>query len=116
MSNHSIPLSDAVSGEYEVGDVDHTITDKPTEPPVDNRNHTKGISSFWYDRIIEISLILSMAAYYVIGNKHLGTGFTSIVISAVFADIRGIVLVSFTNCHRTISFDITLLFLPKDDI
>ena len=75
MSNHSIPLSGAVPGEYEVGDVDHTITDNPTEPPVDNRNHTKGISSFWYDRIIEISLILSIAAYYVIGNEQLGTGF-----------------------------------------
>lgn len=75
MSNQSIPLSGTVPGEYEVGDVDHTTTDNPTEPPVDNRNHRKGISSFWYDRIIEISLILSMAAYYVIGNKHLGTGF-----------------------------------------
>jgi len=75
MSSQSIPLSSSTPGGQEAGNGDYSATDIPTEPPVDNGKQTKGISPFWYDRLIEISLVLSMAAYYVIGNEHLGTGF-----------------------------------------
>src|ERR1700693_2735558 len=75
MSSQSMPVSGTTSGENEVSDGDQIAADIPTEPPVDKGRHKRGISSFWYDRIIEISLVLSMAAYYVIGNEHLGTGF-----------------------------------------
>jgi putative inorganic carbon (HCO3(-)) transporter len=75
MSSQSMPVSDTTPGENEVSDGDQIAGDIPIEPPVDKGRHKRGISSFWYDRIIEISLVLSMAAYYVIGNENLGTGF-----------------------------------------
>jgi putative inorganic carbon (hco3(-)) transporter len=75
MSSQSIPLSNSTPGENEAGNGDHTNTDIPTDPPVKNGKYVKGISPFWHDQIIELSLVLSMAAYFVIGNEHLGTGF-----------------------------------------
>src|SRR5437773_5144204 len=75
MSSQSIPLRGTAHGENEAGNGDDTALDRTTDPPVDNGKRIRGITSFWHDRLIEISLILSMAAYYLIGNKHLGTGF-----------------------------------------
>ena len=75
MSSQSIPLRDTAHGENEAGNGDHTALGRPTDPPVDNGKRIRGITPFWHDRFIEISLVLSMTAYYVIGNVHLGTGF-----------------------------------------
>ncbi len=47
----------------------------PTQPPV---NHKHGVaawfSPFWHDRLVEGSLILSMALYYLIGNANIHIG------------------------------------------
>jgi putative inorganic carbon (HCO3(-)) transporter len=43
-------------------------------PPTATSRLLKGLTPFWYDRIIEAALVLSMALYYVIGNSNLGTG------------------------------------------
>ncbi len=75
MSSQSIPLRDTAHGENEAGNGDHAALGRPTDPPVDNGKRIRGITPFWHDRFIEISLVLSMTAYYVIGNVHLGTGF-----------------------------------------
>src|SRR5205085_4543213 len=75
MSSQSIPLRDTAHGENEAANGDHAALGRPTDPPVDNGKRIRGITPFWHDRFIEISLVLSMTAYYVIGNVHLGTGF-----------------------------------------
>jgi len=120
MSSQSIPLSSSTPGGQEAGNGDYSATDIPTEPPVDNGKQTKGISPFWYDRLIEISLVLSMAAYYVIGNEHLGTGFLyalNPLLSLPFLLIfSGIMLVPFTDSYGAASFDIAFLYLPENSI
>src|SRR5260370_23060223 len=75
MSSQSIPLRGTAHGENEAGNGDQTALGRPTDPPVDNGKRIREITPFWHDRLIEISLVLSMTAYYVIGNVHLGTGF-----------------------------------------
>ncbi|HAG99302.1 MAG TPA: hypothetical protein DCL75_10700 [Ktedonobacter sp.] len=75
MSSQSAPLSGTVPDEKAVGNGEDTASDIPTDPPVNNGKYIKGFTPFWHDRLIEISLVLSMAAYYAIGNEHLGTGF-----------------------------------------
>ena len=75
MSSQSLPSQGTARGENEAGNGDHTASDIPTDPPVDNGKRVRGITPFWHERLVEISLVLSMAAYYVIGNEHLGTGY-----------------------------------------
>jgi putative inorganic carbon (hco3(-)) transporter len=75
MSSQSLPLQGTTRGENKARNGDHTASDRPTDPPADNGKRIKAITPFWHERLVEISLIVSMAAYYVIGNEHLGTGF-----------------------------------------
>ena len=75
MRSQSVPLPGTVPEENEVGNGENTASGIPTDPPVNNGKYIKGLTPFWHDRLVEISLVLSMAAYYVIGNEHLGTGF-----------------------------------------
>lgn len=75
MSSQSVPLGGTAHGESEAGNGDHTALGRPTDPPANNGKRIRGITPFWHDRFIEISMAFSMAAYYVIGNAHLGTGF-----------------------------------------
>src|SRR5438067_2348442 len=73
MSSQSPSLSNTDGDKQEtVGSVDSEI-EVPTDPPIDNGKHFKRVSSFWQNRFIEASLILSMALYYLIGNGRLGT-------------------------------------------
>src|SRR6266571_2263826 len=58
MSSQSMPASGTTPGENEVSDADQIAGDIPIEPPVDKGRQKRGISSFWYDRIIEISLVI----------------------------------------------------------
>jgi len=74
MGSQSSSLPDAI--RYEQGsavDSDDTEISDPTNPPGVNGKHSKGIPLFWHDRLIEASLLLSMALYYVIGNTNLGS-------------------------------------------
>jgi O-antigen ligase len=75
MSSQSLPLQNTTRGENEARNGDHIASDRPTDPPADNGKRIKAITPFWHERLVEISLVLSMAAYYAIGNEHLGTGF-----------------------------------------
>lgn len=75
MRSQSVPLPGTVPEENEVGNGENTASGIPTDPPVNNGKYIKGLTPFWRDRLIEVSLVLSMAAYYAIGNEHLGTGF-----------------------------------------
>jgi putative inorganic carbon (hco3(-)) transporter len=75
MRSQSVPLPGTVPEENEVGNGENTASGIPTDPPVNNGKYIKGLTPFWHDRLIEVSLVLSMAAYYAIGNEHLGTGF-----------------------------------------
>ena len=75
MRSQSVPIPGIVPEEKEVGNGENTASGIPTDPPVNNGKYIKGLTPFWHDRLVEISLVLSMAAYYVIGNEHLGTGF-----------------------------------------
>jgi len=43
-------------------------------PPTSTSRRLIGLTPFWYDRVIEIALVLSMALYYITGNTNLGTG------------------------------------------
>lgn len=46
----------------------------PGNPPLKGSRLFRGLPPFWWNRLIEAGLILSMALYYIIGNKHLGNG------------------------------------------
>jgi len=76
-SNQSSPLPDAILHKQDGVDneeSDDSETAIPTNPPGDAGKHNTRITLFWHDRLIEGSLILSMALYYVIGNYKLGSG------------------------------------------
>ena len=51
-----------------------TASHAPSSSPPTKGRLLQGLSPFWHDRLIESSLIVSLALYYVIGNEHLGTG------------------------------------------
>jgi O-antigen ligase len=68
------PLSNLVDDEQKTIDSGNSELYMPDNPPPRQSKVFRGLSSFWYDRLIELGLILSMALYYIIGNGHLGTG------------------------------------------
>src|SRR5579859_4579314 len=75
MTSQSPSLSDADRNKRETIDsVDNRIG-VPTDPPLDTGKQFKGVSSFWHNRFIEAGMILSMALYYVIGNRNLGSNY-----------------------------------------
>ena len=75
MSSQSSSLPDAlIDEEYKAGtDRDDDDKSVPTDPPGNNGKYIRGLPVFWHDRLIEASLIASMALYYVIGNSNLGS-------------------------------------------
>lgn len=76
MSSQSSSLPDATGHEQDSAeslDSDDTEIPDTANPPGVNGKHSKGIPLFWHDRLIEASLLLSMALYYVIGNTNLGS-------------------------------------------
>ena len=75
MSSQSSPLPDALIDEqYKAGaDNDDDEMSVPTNPPGNNGKFIKGLPQFWHDRLLEVSLIVSMALYYIIGNSNLGS-------------------------------------------
>ena len=75
MNWQSSPLPDALRDEqYRAGAAgDDGKTSVSINPPENNGKYIRGIPAFWHDRLIEVSLILSMALYYVIGNSNLGS-------------------------------------------
>jgi O-antigen ligase len=75
MTSQNLHLSDAARDEQETLENSDLEAHVPTDPPVDIGKVGKGLSPFWHDRLIEASLILSIALYYVIGNEHLGKGY-----------------------------------------
>ena len=42
-------------------------------PPASTSRLLTDLAPFWHDRVIEVSLVLSMTLYYIIGNTNLGT-------------------------------------------
>lgn len=68
----SFPTSDPDMDGHQVGDEHEGMVHAPTEPPGNNGTRHMGISPFWRDRLIELSMIASMALYYVTGNWHFG--------------------------------------------
>lgn len=76
MSSQSSSLPDATGHEQvsaESLDSDDTEISDLANPPGVNAKYIKGIPLFWHDRLIEASLLLSMALYYVIGNTNFGS-------------------------------------------
>lgn len=75
MNSQSSPLPDAfVEEQNKAGaDSDDDEISVPTNPPGNNGKYIRGIPAFWHNRLIEASLIASMALYYVIGNPNLGS-------------------------------------------
>lgn len=70
----SIPVLDDSSNEEEWEDSVETASQNLNQPPFGENRLLRKLSPFWHDRLIEAALILSMAAYFILGNQHLGTG------------------------------------------
>ena len=76
MSSQSSSLPEATGPEQdrvESLDSDDTEISDATNPPGIKGKYSKGMPLFWHDRLIEASLLLSMALYYVIGNTNFGS-------------------------------------------
>jgi putative inorganic carbon (HCO3(-)) transporter len=74
---HTSSSPDTALGEQNATNVNNNAP-ASTGAPIDTRGRAKSTTSFWHDRAVELGMVLSMALYYVIGNKNLAhTGFLS---------------------------------------
>src|SRR5712691_5605594 len=66
-----ITQDEAISED--VNDTQEDDSHPSDRPPTSISRLLTGLTPFWYDRVIEVALVLSMALYYVTGNTNLGS-------------------------------------------
>ena len=115
--NISSPLPDA---PVPLQGRDHADLRDPIAPPPSNRGSARRFPSFWWDRLFEGGLILSMALYYIVGNPNLHLGIPARITEINPLYSLPFLLIFAVLCWYRLPFAIALLplslpfyFLPK---
>ena len=89
----------------------HAVVGFPTKPPANHRRVDTGFSPFWYDRLIEGALILSMALYYMVSNPNIHVGHFSLTSSVFHCPLSSLpfLLIFAVLCWYRLPFAVALL-------